>query len=157
MDYIQELPCEMEPGCSHDIPMATCGLQGPPGLPGDSLGPPHRPKKRRYLNKCTAPKSLDCCVRILSLQCSTPRTPLDCFIIHTLRMELLLVNKRGAQNRRKWWTHMGGRGPPISPRGQAPLHILYIYIYEGKTLLCWDHPHWDQAEITDEFIHESVN
>ena len=44
---------------------------GPPGTPLGSLwtpGDPHGPKKQQYLNKCTAPEALDCCIRILSLQ-----------------------------------------------------------------------------------------
>ena len=120
------------PGSSRD---PACTPLGPPGdapgtprydpgtpqaRPWDPWGNrrPHGPQQNPYLHTFTVPAAFDCCIRIWLLQCMTPKTPLDCFVMYTF-----------------------GKGTPFGPSITGIAHwiypnapalgalVIYIYIY----------------------------
>ena len=91
-------------------------------------------QKHQYLDNCTAPEALDCCIRIGLLQRIVSKTPLVCFMVCTSRTEAFLVGYRAEPGetlgfRRGRMPH-GEKSLRIRPHSQSPLHIyIYIYIY----------------------------
>ena len=83
-DYNRHVTSDtLRPRSPMESPLDLWGPQGTPLGPSQAPGSPHGPQKQPYLNKCTAPGDIDCCIRILSLQRMTARTPLARFALCT--------------------------------------------------------------------------
>ena len=106
----------------------------PLGPPGDPPGTPQDPPwttKTAISQQFDRARSLDCVVQVLSLQRIAPGTPLDRFVMYTLRVEALLVGHRAAPG--GWYPRNMGVGyPPMPPE----TFLAYMYVYTYLHICC---------------------